>query len=93
MIYSILHKSKGISHLSIYCDKFVLLVHIFETSIGYVQRNNSNPDHLNEPVLTIKEVMSKLEKERRENEKKKMSEHKWKIARKEAERLEAQKKQ
>lgn len=39
--------------------------------------------------MAVKEVMSKLEKERRENEKKKMSENKWKIAREEAERLEA----
>ena len=48
---------------------------------------------VNEPVLAVREVMMKLEKERRENEMKKISENKPKLEIEEAERLEAQKKQ
>ena len=46
-----------------------------------------------EPVLDVRKVMMKLEKERKEIEMKKMSEKKRKLEREEAERLEAQKKQ
>jgi hypothetical protein len=48
---------------------------------------------VNEPVLAVRNAMMKLEKERKENEMKKMSENKWKLEREEADRLEAQKKQ
>ena len=47
---------------------------------------------VNEPMLAVREVMMKLDKEREENEMKKMSENKQKLEREEAERLEAQKK-
>ena len=46
----------------------------------------------NEPILAVREVMMKLEKERKENEMKKMSENKRKLEREEAEGLKAQKK-
>ena len=46
---------------------------------------------VNDPVLDVRKVMIKLEKERNENEMKKMSEKKQKLEREEAERLEAQK--
>lgn len=48
---------------------------------------------MKEPVLDVRKVMIKLEKERKEIEMKKMSEKKRKLEREEAERLEAQKKQ
>ena len=48
---------------------------------------------VNEPMFAVREVMMKLDKERKENEKKKMSENMWKLEREEAEWLEAQKKQ
>ena len=48
---------------------------------------------VNDPVLDVRKVMIKLEKERKEIEMKKMSENKRKLEREEAERLEAQKKQ
>ena len=48
---------------------------------------------VNDPVLDVRKVMMKLEKERKENEMKKMSENKRKLEREEADRLEAQKKQ
>jgi hypothetical protein len=47
---------------------------------------------VNDPVLAVRKVMMKLEKERKENEMKKMSENKQKCEREEAEQLEAQKK-
>jgi hypothetical protein len=47
---------------------------------------------VNEPMLAVREVMMKLEKERKENNNKKMSENKQKLEREEAEMLEAQKK-
>ena len=46
---------------------------------------------VNEPVLVVREVMMKLEKEIKENDTKKMIENKWKLEREEAERLEAKK--
>ena len=48
---------------------------------------------VNEPVLAVRNAMMKLEKERKENEMKKMSENKRKLEREEADRLEAKKKQ
>ena len=48
---------------------------------------------VNESVLDVREVMMKLDKERKENEMKKMSENKQKLEREEAKRLEEQKKQ
>jgi len=48
---------------------------------------------VNEPVLKVRDVMMKVDKERRENEMKKMSENKRKLEEEEAERLEAAKKQ
>jgi hypothetical protein len=47
---------------------------------------------VNEPVLDIRKGMMNLEKEKKENEMKKMSENKQKLEREEAERLEEQKK-
>jgi len=48
---------------------------------------------VNEPVLNVRDVMVKVDKERREIEMKKISENKRKLEREEADRLEAQKKQ
>ena len=48
---------------------------------------------VNYPVLDVRKVTMKLEKERKENELKRMSENKQKLEREEADRLEAQKKQ
>ncbi len=48
---------------------------------------------MNEPVLKVRDVMMKLDKERREIEMKKISENKRTLEREEAERLEAEKKQ
>lgn len=48
---------------------------------------------VNDPVMDVRKVLMKLEKERKENEMKKMSENKRKLEREEADRLEAQKKQ
>ncbi len=48
---------------------------------------------VNEPVLKVRDVMMKLDKERREIEMKKISENKRTLEREEAERLEAEKKQ
>ena len=48
---------------------------------------------VNDSVFDVRKVMMKLEKERKENEMKKMSENKRKLEREEADRLEAQKKQ
>ena len=47
---------------------------------------------MNETVLNVRDVMVKVDKERREIEMKKISENKGKLEREEAERLEAQKK-
>ena len=47
----------------------------------------------NDPILAVREVRMKLEKETREHERKKMSENKRKLEREEADRLEAKKKQ
>ena len=44
----------------------------------------------NHPVLDVRKVMLKLEKERKENETKKISENKQKLEREEADRLESQ---
>ncbi len=46
---------------------------------------------VNDPVMDVRKVLMKLEKERKENEMKKMSENKRKLEREEADRLEAQK--
>ncbi len=46
---------------------------------------------VNEPVLNVRDVMVKVDIERRENEMKKMSENKRKLEEEEADRLEAQK--
>ncbi len=46
---------------------------------------------MNYAVLDVRKVMTKLEKERKENEMKKMSENKQKLEREEAARLDAQK--
>ena len=48
---------------------------------------------VNEPVLKVRDVMMNIDKERRENEMKKMSENKRTLEEEEAERLEATKKQ
>ena len=48
---------------------------------------------VNEPVLDVRKVMINLNKERKENEMKKMNEKKRKLEREEAERLEVLKKQ
>jgi hypothetical protein len=48
---------------------------------------------VNDPVMDVRKVMMKLEKERKEKEMKKISENKQKLEREEANRLEAQKKQ
>ncbi len=48
---------------------------------------------VNYPVLDVRKVMMKLEKERKEKEMKKIRENKQKLEREEADRLEAQKKQ
>ena len=48
---------------------------------------------VNDPVMDVRKVLMKLEKERKENEMKKMSENKRKLEREEADRLEARKKQ
>ncbi len=47
---------------------------------------------VNEPVLNVRDVMVKVDKERRENEMKTIGENKQKLEREEAERLEEQKK-
>ena len=47
---------------------------------------------VNYPVLDVRKVMMKLEKERKEKEMKKIRENKLKLEREEAERLEAHKK-
>ena len=44
---------------------------------------------VNEPVLKVRDVMVKVDKERREIEMKKISENKWKLESEEADRLEA----
>lgn len=48
---------------------------------------------VNKPMLEVREILTKLEKEIRDNEMKKMAENKRKLEKDEAERLETQKKQ